>query len=249
MIKLKYAFFIDLEGTLLNNSGEIDNLSVNLLKKLCENSIVTLVSSMSYNEIKNICNKYDLTINIFSTSDCIYSKDNNIYYDEVNYDFLEEIKEGIYTCYLENKDDVSIINYQERLALFYPNKTKVKTLKPTVITLSIFNQYFDKLKDIISKQKYKIDIIGKDNNKTLLKISKNGLTKANSINLINDKIVDKTVAISDSINDKDLLDLCDIKIAMRNADSQLKKYTDFVTELDNNHDGCMIELNKFIENK
>lgn len=245
VIFVKYAFFIDLEGTLLSDLKKINSLSVNILNDLAKNNTVVLTSSMSFNEMINLISSYDLNLNIYSTNEGIGLFDRKLSYDEIDYDFLDNIADGIYTAILENRDEMKIINYQDRLDAFYPKCKNMLSLKPTVITISIFNEFLDDLLHLIESKEYSYNIIGKDNKKTLLKISKNGLTKANSLSFIKDNSI-KTIAISDSYSDLDLLNMCDIKIAMKNSDEKLKKYADIITDFDNNNDGCMKALLEFI---
>ena len=247
VIRVKYTIFLDLEGTLLNDNKEINSLSVNYLKELSKFHTIFLVSNMAYNNMNELLLKYDLDVNIYSSNDGIYKINNKVYYDEISCEFINEVKDGIYTCFLENKDYVSIINYQERLKTFYPNKIMSDIKNPTVVTISIFNDYFDKLLAVISSYKYSINIIGKDAKKTLLKISKNGLTKGNFAYSIIKETKDKIIAVTDQINDKDLIDLSDIKIAMKNSDDEVIKHANIIIEYDNNNDGCMIEIYNLIK--
>ena len=80
----------------------------------------------------------------------------------------------------------------------------------------------------------------KDRNRELLMIYKHKISKALAIDMMKDTYCDeKTVGISDSYCDIDMINLCDIKVAMLNSDDQLKAACTHITKYDNNHGGAI----------
>lgn len=104
---------------------------------------------------------------------------------------------------------------------------------------------FEKLNDIqISGQCIRttpeVDVEGKLKSLAYYDIMKKGVTKASAIEILANHLGIKKkeiIAIGDGGNDKEMLEMAGLKIAMANATDELKEIADIVTKKDNNNGG------------
>ena len=83
-------------------------------------------------------------------------------------------------------------------------------------------------------------IISSDRYRDVISIFRDSVSKSDAYYLLKDEYPNqKIIGVSDSYYDIDMMSKCDIKIAMQNADSNLKEIADYITELDNDHGGAI----------
>lgn len=117
--------------------------------------------------------------------------------------------------------------------------------------------------DIESMKKFKKELINipnikisnksrnpKDSNKILFyDITNKDVSKGNAIKILCDYLkidINKTMAIGDSDNDIEMLQVSNVKIAMSNATDNLKKVANFVT-LSNDQEGVAVVLEQLYD--
>ena len=67
----------------------------------------------------------------------------------------------------------------------------------------------------------------------------------NSYNILTNIYKDyKTIGITDSYSDYEMIKNCDIKVAMINGEDEIKEISDIITEYDNNSFGAIRILKK-----
>lgn len=243
-----FSILLDFDGTLINNKGQIEKNDLAIFKDLTKNNHICVVSNTNYTGLKEFKKKYDINIDIVSTSSGVAEINNKLITNMIPKvlinTLLTEFEDIIYTAFGESLEKSFIYKYKERLDLLYPKKERVidknLTFDLTSITfaLSIYrsNEFIDKIDDL----GLGYTIISKDKNRIILNIFRNSMSKADAYYLIKNEYNDKKIiGVSDSYYDIDMISKCDIKIAMLNSDSELKAISDYITEYTNNEGGAI----------
>lgn len=243
-----YSILLDYDGTLINNKGTIDSNDVILLKEIIDKNHICVVSSTNYTGLKEFKKKYDINIDIVSTSSGVAEINNKLITNMIPKalinSLLTEFEDIIYTAFGESLDKSFIFKYKERLDLLYPRKERiidtVLSFDLTSITfaLSIYksNEFIEKIDDL----GLGYAIISKDKNRIILNIFRNSMSKADAYYLVKNEYNDKKIiGVSDSYYDIDMISKCDIKVAMLNSDQELKSISDYITEYTNNEGGAI----------
>lgn len=246
-----YSIMCDFDGTLVMDNGEIDSKYLDKLKYICDNNHLCILSSSSYNDLLNFKNKYNLNLNIFSLSSNIALIDNEVHVNNISKIIINTLintfNRYIYTAYSESETDTIIYKYQDRLEFFYPknNRIKVATVdddRPS-FTFVIANEASDRFKDKLHQLQLRFKTIAKDKNREIILVFKNPISKSDGYYMLKNRYKDdKFIAITDSTFDYDMFLKCDVKIAMRNSDMELKKRSDIITKYDNNESGAIRAL-------
>ena len=246
-----YTILCDFDGTLVMDNGEIDPNYLDMLHSICNNNHLCLVSSSSFDTLTKFKNKYNLKLDIFSSSSNITEVDGEIRVNKISSviinTLIEQFNRSIYTAYSEGSEDTLIYKFQDRLDLFYPKKhrliiNKVLSDRPS-FTFVIANEARDKFVDKIRQLHLVFKSVAKDSNREIINVYVTPISKADGYYILLDKYKsDKVIGISDSIYDYDMFEKCDIKIAMRNGDYELKKRSDIITKYDNNNSGAIRAL-------
>jgi HAD superfamily hydrolase (TIGR01484 family) len=243
---------MDFDGTLVNDNKEIRNDHLNILKNFLLNNKICIVSSEPYQSLLNFKNKYNLNIDIFSSSSGISTINgetiiNNLPSSVINLLF-ETFENSIYTAYGESLDKSFVYNYQERLEALYPkqNRETITYLEYDVssFTFAISNTITNEFIELLNQLNIDYKIIAQDKNRDIFQIYRNNISKVDAYYLIKKAYPNKKiVGISDSYYDFDMMEKCDIKVAMINGDDKLKFNCDCVTQASNNEGGAILILN------
>ncbi len=249
---MSYVVLMDFDGTLVNDNKEIRNDHLNILKNFLLNNKICIVSSEPYQSLLNFKNKYNLNIDIFSSSSGISTINgetiiNNLPSSVINLLF-ETFENSIYTAYGESLDKSFVYNYQERLEALYPkqNRETITYLEYDVssFTFAISNTITNEFIELLNQLNIDYKIIAQDKNRDIFQIYRNNISKVDAYYLIKKAYPNKKiVGISDSYYDFDMMEKCDIKVAMINGDDKLKFNCDCVTQASNNEGGAILILN------
>ena len=249
---MSYVVLMDFDGTLVNDNKEIRNDHLNILKNFLLNNKICIVSSEPYQSLLNFKNKYNLNIDIFSSSSGISTINgetiiNNLPSSVINLLF-ETFENNIYTAYGESLDKSFVYNYQERLEALYPkqNREIITNLEYDVssFTFAISNTITNEFIELLNQLNIDYKIIAQDKNRDIFQIYRNNISKVDAYYLIKKAYPNKKiVGISDSYYDFDMMEKCDIKVAMINGDDKLKFNCDCVTQASNNEGGAILILN------
>ncbi len=249
---MSYVVLMDFDGTLVNDNKEIRNDHLKILNEFLLNNKICIVSSEPYQNLLNFKNKYNLNIDIFSSSSGISNINgeivvNNLPSSIINLLF-ETFQNDIYTAYGESLNKSFVYNYQERLEALYPknNREIINNLESDVssFTFAISNNITTEFIDFLTQLNINYKILAQDKNREIFQIYRNNISKVDAYYLIKKAYPDKKiVGISDSYYDFDMIEKCDIKIAMINGDDKLKFSCDIVTHASNNEGGAILILN------
>ena len=246
-----YSILCDFDGTLIMDNGQIDNNYLDMLKDICNNNHLCILSSSSYYELLKFKEKYSLKLDIFSLSSNIALINNELIVNrlpkEIINTLINAFNKDIYTAYSESEYDTVIIKYQDRLDPFYPkNNRKILSVvnddRPS-FTFAISNDIVQGFISRLNRLRLSYTSIAKDKNREIITVFNKHVSKSDGYYMLKDKYNDeKIIGISDSSFDYDMMLKCDIKIAMKNADLKLKKCSQIITKYDNNNSGAIRAL-------
>ena len=246
-----YSILCDYDGTIINDNNSIDEKYIDMLKDICDNNIFFLLSSSSYNELINFKNKYSLNINIYSLSSNIMYINNEVKFTGLSKyiinTLINDYNRYIYTAYSESANDTLIYRFQDRLDMFYPKNNRKNIIhvdddRPSV-TFVLDNRITEDFYKRIHRFHLGYQSIAKDKNREIIMVFCKRISKSDGYYYLKDEYPNnKIIGITDSFFDYDMIDKCDIKIAMRNGDDKIKNNSDIITKYDNNNGGAIIEL-------
>lgn len=247
---MKYIFISDFENTLTNTRGILTTKTINDIKKL--NNKLFIITYSTYDEISNIIRKNSLNCDFFSIISQMGMINNKLESNKINHKILntiiDEFSDYIYTAYTTDPLYSIVINFQERLTTLYPkNFLEVEVLEKDVanIIIAINHPHHTSLYEALEYNNLSYKILASDSKRDIVLISKTTYSKADIAKMIKKTYNSySTVGIGDSESDFEFIRHCDIKLAMKNADEELKKLCDKTTELDCDNNGCMYELLK-----
>ncbi len=243
---MNYLCISDFEGTLIKDNKTISDYTIDILNNFTINNNFVILSNSSIKELIDFKNKYNLNIDIFSVSEGIFIINNKEIKYMINHGDINNLiilfKDYIYTAYT---NDV-IYNYQERLKNLYPKEYKIcdKFNDSTYLNIAIDIKIDNDFTSFLVKNGLSYNCIGKDKNRAFYNIKNSFNNKLDIYNyVINYYKNYKTIGISDSYNDIDLLNKCDIAYAMKNSDELLKNNIKNITLDTNEKDGVATTLN------
>ena len=238
MVKnMNYLCISDFDGTLIKKDKTISNYTKEIIDLFTKSNNFIIISSSSFDELLSFKNQYDLNIDLFSISDCKLSINNQLYTYQIESKKINILitlfKDYIYTAY----NDKTIYNYQERLQFIYPKKYIIsdKFEDSSFINIAININKKDDFLSFLEANELYADLIGEDKNRAFFSVKMVNKSKAYDI-IINYYENKKTIGFSDSYSDFNIINKCDIKVAMENADDNLKQNSDYITS-SNNEDG------------
>ncbi len=244
-----YSILLDYDGTLIRSDNTIDENDVILLKKIIENNNVCVVSSSSYNSLLKFKKKYDLNIDLVSTSSGVASINNrsitNLIPKIVINRLIDEFKDYIYTAFGEYNEKAYIYKFHDRIKLLYPKKKEcfisdILDFDLPSFTLVIKKTYSMQFINKIETLELNYRVISSDRYREVITIFRDSVSKSDAYYLLKDEYINqKIIGVSDSYYDIDMISKCDIKVAMLNGDNKLKEICDYITEYDNDHGGAI----------
>ena len=246
---MAYFCFCDFDNTLAINKNLSPN-TLKLIEEFCHKNRLCVLTYQNFFELQKILQSS--SCDYISLSSGIAKLNNNIYYNNISFDFINNIilKYGdcIYTAYMENDKNTYIYKYQSRLEMLYPklNRKEITNLDCDVTSLTIALNKSCNIEEFyteVTSKNYNYIKLAEDKNRYLLLIKANSLSKEDIVLNLKKKYNNYTfIGIGDSLDDYEFIKLCDIKIAMLNGDENLKKLCDLTTKLQASEDGCMLQL-------
>ena len=254
--------FIDLDGTLLNNKAELTTFTKEMIKRVVEKGIFVVICSGrantdTVNRIKEMNTKLVISDNGAMVYN--YETDTKIFESNIKRSTLIEIWKfaiknevsltynGTYHRFKDKNSskEATIVNNAKEIkeditqivatAKEYENIRKVKEYVkenyPEIEAKNLWSQNIGKNKEVI----YEMDITNKDNNKG----------RAIHI-LLKNLSIDRKFAMcfGDGINDISMFESCDLKVAMKNANKDIKQMANYITEHDNDKEGVARFISK-----
>ncbi|MGL5983593.1 MAG: Cof-type HAD-IIB family hydrolase [Cetobacterium sp.] len=253
---------LDLDGTLLNSEKNISEKNITTLKKMYNKGIeIYIVTGRMYSATESIIKKIDLPLIAicYNGAKVIDSKNNEVIFEETLSDEIVKIlieisrkRNGHLNLYqdekwfVENNQNWQTDYYRKNIGLdavqnnfddFESYKmTKALFIDERVNLLEIEKEIKNRLGDRVhltySQERY-LEVLNKDVNKG--KTLKSILSQKNLL-------IENCIAFGDANNDKEMLTMAGFGVAMGNAEENLKKIAQFITDT-NDNDG----VSKFLE--
>ncbi|MBO8440905.1 MAG: HAD family phosphatase [Firmicutes bacterium] len=257
---------LDLDGTLLNNQNQLSNKTINIIQQIEKlNHICVIATGRPYRLAEPIYKKLNLhheMIN-FNGSLCLIPN------QKVEYKFT--IPNDIILDVLNNKNNLGIqyISAENEYCYFSTNQRYDNLFLPTIKNKNelLNSENIQNKKLIFSSfyydRNYKKQIINFFKNYTnqislnvwggncpIIEILHKNINKTFGIQYLMKKYNIKqqdVIAFGDEFNDLPTLEFAGIGVAMKNAETQLKKVSSYITKNDNNHDGVANFLRHYLK--
>jgi Cof subfamily protein (haloacid dehalogenase superfamily) len=255
--------FTDIDGTLLNDKGELEPQSKNLLKELMkQNVVISLVTGRLHSAVTELANELSLNGYIISLDGALiksFADDKTLYKSKLR---TKHVKKAITLC---EENLVNIVLCHDS-AIYY---TEYNSIIPSLLSkygasysmVDSYENYIDEtleivcssdIKDSVKKIEEKFSFpysIGcntsyfrskKNENIFYLEIRKSGSSKGKAVVRVSRHLSIKpgqSVVIGDWYNDITMFQTKAIKVAVANAIPELLRLSDFVTSKSNREDG------------
>ncbi len=241
-----YLALVDLDNTLTTNEGIILNETIKDIIEFNKNNKLIIISTSYFNDINNILIKNNIKIDFYSISNNIGFIDNSFFKGAIKPSLLNSLLNNfdndIYTLWSNDINNTYVYKYQDRLAFFYPKGNLIKIDKfnndQANIFVAIANENIDNFINYINDNNLYYVITAKDSKRHIIRIAPKNYSELDFYEFIINKYKDyKTIGIGDSISNLDFINLCDIKVAMKN--SELEKELKIKTPQNNNSNGAL----------
>ncbi|WP_350343941.1 HAD family hydrolase [Proteinivorax tanatarense] len=264
MIKL---VAIDLDGTLLNDSGEIHPKDSEKIQNLISNGIyVVLATGRTFKSAQHIAKQLNLNVPIVTyngglVKDAISQR--VIHCSKINLDTAKEIlklaeHQQVYArAYIddvlwEEKENINAKLYAQKHRISYQVKGSLsKNLdKEPYILLFKDKQNPSKIHNLTNKLKELNKVSVTSSTPDSVEVMSKGTSKAHALKIICQKLnipKAKTLAIGNSLNDYDMLALAGQGVAMKNSDQALLERWSKVSQYTNNQAGVSSIIEKFVK--
>ena len=248
------AFFLDLDGTLLNDKNKITNKTKEtLLKAKNNNWDIILSTGKSFKNSIHYYKELNLDFHMIHSQGQVISKNNeiiySIYMDINNINFVcNKYKKEIINFLIETLDEVYVLKKDTIINEFIKNK-KISYFNKNMTIKNIIGFYIEVNQNFILNYKlldfYEWDIMLKNK---IIYFKPLGISKLSSLKIIQ-KIMNYTriISIGNGRNDIDVLKYSDIGIAMKSSQPDVLKEISNISEFDNNNNGAAKEIDKIIK--
>lgn len=271
MQKLKNikAIFIDIDGTLTNKKKEVTEYTSEIIKQVVEKGIKVIICSGRGNqyaqEKSKIANASSHIISSNGAQIYDYSTKEIIYKNIIDKEILREVLEYIKiknAGFILNSTDFRLANKNLHRKINLKDKV-IESLDEVgendiyqlVMEASSYDMMTEMIEYINANEKLQIlncspsYLKGKrDEPNYYIDVNEKGTSKGNTIKkyleIFNIKQED-SMCFGDHINDSSMFDVCGVKVAMGNANQELKDKADYVTYT-NEEDGVAKFLKEYI---
>jgi len=264
---MKYYFFFDLDGSLLDRRGNLSKRTIEYVNYLTgKGHEVIITTGRPFVGAINFYHELNLKGPLITDNGAYISNPSNPNFKEIKLNMTLEDSHKLFRLVkhitisaLYNVDEkVYIYNYDERLSwLFHVTKEediiicdfdKVNAA-PTGIIFTLLDEHQTYFETIITKHFKKITyrLWGTKDGISLYEVYVIENTKGNAINMIIDMFKvnrDFTIAFGDDLNDFDMLQTVGHGVSMLNARNGLESATKYQTYLTNQDDGIVDYLEK-----
>lgn len=256
--------FVDLDGTLKDSNEKISIRHKRIIEKLANIGIPVVFTTG-----RNVVYTESLSKQFGASSYIIASNGAEIYNYANDKMILESVisKESIKTIFeLIKKYNLTFLtnylnkNYTNKTSLnagrkvvLSPDEMLDKNISQVIVqfrdveTLNLFENEIIKLKDVKISNENKYP--GKKSKNLFFDITNCDVSKGNAVKILCNYLnisLDNVMAIGDSTNDVDMLNLAKVKVAMANASQDLLEVANYTT-LSNDEEGVALVLEKLYE--
>lgn len=257
MIKL---IAVDMDGTLLDNSGNINDEFDEVFNKVIQKDIKFVVASgRQYFRLKEDFKKHSDQIVFIADNGCmVMYKDEKIYSKSLKDEYVEEIVRSIKEdknlelvlsgkkkAYLDT-DKKHIIDEIKKYYKEYEIVEDLSNLQEEILKIAVFapnnaEKTYDKILNQSWGDKVKVSLSGE----IWIDIYSKDTNKGKAIKMIQEKFnikKEETMAFGDYFNDVEMLQEAKYSYAMENAPESFKKYANFIAK--SNEENGVLEVIK-----
>lgn len=256
---MKHLILCDMDGTLLTNRSTISEYTIEVIKQVAKNNHFCLVTSSSYQRILPIYNQLELNtfiacknggliINPNTNERHVYAMTNSeilSYFNDVK-DKIESMFykcEGDAYCYnFDNKYKV-VMNIPDNIKINHGDYNDLKLSNSTNIYIICPIEHDKFIEEYFTSRNLRVDCMGKDRKIAIYVITHLKALKHESVKFLKEHYdYDKVIGFGDSVNDLEMLKMCDKAYLIKNTivkESNIEK-----TEFSNNEDGVAKQLEK-----
>lgn len=273
MMSKSKMIFLDLDGTLMDDQKQIPEYNMSAIRDALAQGHKVIISTgrplcsakklfPQLNMEQEGC--YAITFNGALIYDIFHQKTlfkQTLPIEYVRYIFEKATERGVYVqTYSDDavfcpKDMKEGRDYSERLKIeriIVPNVLEVLGEQKPCKVLAIADDYNHKcLEDFREIFKEwapgKVDIFFSCYE--YLEFVPVGISKGAAIRFLADYLnipIENTIAVGDAENDIPMIEAAGLGVAMKNASEEIKKYADYITQLDNNQGGVGEVIRKFM---
>lgn len=249
------AVILDLDGTLLDDDKNIDEMAQDIIKDIKNDVKIVIASARQFCRIKPYLTSLDLIDNnnytiCFNGSLIVSNKEKQIFSSYIKDNIIIDIDDFI----LKNNDiEWTYYSYDERFT-----RDKIDDIEKFVNENVIFKivgiaspEKIENIKLSLPQSIYDIvEVTNSESNR--IEFVDKGMTKIKAIQLVLDKLgiaKENVVAIGDGDNDITMLEYVGCGIAMKNSPNDVKAKADKVTKYTNNENGVGIMLEELLKNQ
>ncbi|MDE5855470.1 MAG: HAD family hydrolase [Anaeroplasmataceae bacterium] len=230
--------YLDLENTLFSQEKKLSEDGLNILKKISEKHQIVILTTGILNEAKELFSIQNLKI--VSTIESKLYLNGTYQYTPLNCNVLNQFIDSphIYTLYGISEDTTYIIKYQERMKTFYPTKKiEICSSFPSNIASFIVAVYKEGLEELMKAlSDFKVVTLASDSKKALLLVSHLISTKEAWLLKLKES---PAIGIGDSFTDYDFIKHCEVQVAMKNGEDELKTLCNYITNKTNQENGAL----------
>jgi len=254
----------DLDGTLLNDFGEISEYSIEKISSFKERGLhVSLNTGRGLMGMRKYFEQLPITYSSANNGSLIY---NNIEDKVEIIHFIENEHKNNIIDYVLEKDLTVNIFFENKVVInkfskFYYGNLYQKMLNPViepkltgkeeVFSIDVEINDINMINTIVSDiEKYfgaHVTITHSGSN--FFQINKKNITKGTALTYIADKLsipLNNTLSVGDSANDYALLKTSGVALAMISGEEKLKSIAHRITKEDNNNDGAVNSIESII---
>ena len=239
-----FLALVDLDNTLTCSNGVILDETIKDINEFNRTNKLIIISTSYYSEIDNLLQKYGIKTDFYSISNNIGFINNKLFKGSINIlnDLIDKFDDNIYTLWSNDINNTYVYKYQDRLQFFYPKGNLIKVDNFNIdlanIFIAISNDNIDNFINYINNNELNYNILAADSKRPIIRISPKNYSEFDFYKyIINEYKNYQTVGIGDSTSNLDFINLCDIKVAMKN--SELESKLEIKTPLDNNSNGAL----------
>lgn len=244
---------LDLDGTLLNSDGLISEYTCDTIKSMYKKVKFVLASARGFFTIKNYVQRLDL----LDENNYTIAFNGSLVMDNLEHTIInEEIginEKNIIKDYIDNYKDVEwyLYTYNEKI-----NINNIDSIEKFLNNNRIYKVVGITSEDGITMMRNNLPNLISDSfqitssEPVLIEFVKKGMKKVEAIKVLLDKLdisPNEVIAIGDGENDIDMIKFAGCGVAMKNANDEVKKVADVITNNTNNEDGVVQILKKLIK--
>lgn len=260
-----YIIVLDVDGTLLPSSNEIDNSLITSLHHFEEKNTIVLASGRGYHDLAIIHDKLKLTGPIISSNGAslnFFDGTPNVTMsirNDIVKDIFTQNRNVIESAFFSYMQKLFIFNKLDKLNFLYKIKPESQIIEgpfdeidldhPNSIYFILKNELKENFFSYCNKYNDEVEVneFGHDQHISIVTLNLKHTDKAYAILellLILKKSENKTIIFGDNYADINMLKLNGLTIAMSNAIPEAKAQAKYITDDDNNHNGVINFLYK-----